>query len=42
MEIANFASLDEQGEKIWDLDAIKRRRQAMLDAALEIWSLDKI
>ena len=42
MEIASFASLNEQGEKIWDLDAIKRRRQAMLDAALDIWSLDKI
>ena len=42
MEIAVFASQNEQGEKIWDLDAIKRRRNAMLKAAMEIWSLDNI
>lgn len=41
-EIDDFASQNEQGEKIWDLDAIKRRRDAMLKAALEIWSLDAI
>ena len=42
MEITNFASQNERGEKIWDLEAIKRRREAMLKAALKIWSLDDI
>ena len=42
MEITNFASQNEHGDKIWDLEAIKRRRDAMLKAAMEIWSLDNI
>jgi hypothetical protein len=27
---------------IWDTKAIKKRKDAMIAAALEIWSLDKI
>lgn len=41
-EIINFASRNEHGEPIWDIDAIKRRRDTLLQAALKIWSLDDI
>ena len=41
LEIEEFASTRD-GEKVWDLDAIKKRKEAMIKAAMEIWSLDKI
>ena len=41
LEIEEFASTRD-GEKVWDLDAIKKRKDAMIKAAMEIWSLDKI
>ena len=40
-EIKEFAT-DKDGIRIWDMEAIKKRKQAMIEAALEIWSLDKI
>jgi hypothetical protein len=41
LEIEEFATIRDD-EKIWDLDAIKKRKQTMIEAAMEIWSLDKI
>ena len=41
LEIEEFASTRD-GEKVWDTEAIKKRKQAMIEAAMEIWSLDKI
>ena len=41
LEIEEFASTRD-GEKVWDIDAIKKRKDAMIKAAMEIWSLDKI
>ena len=41
LEIEEFASTRD-GEKVWDLDAIKKRKDAMIKATMEIWSLDKI
>ena len=41
LEIEEFATCRD-GEPVWDMAAIKRRKQAMIEAAMEIWSLDKI
>ena len=41
LEIEEFAT-SRDGEPVWDLDAIKKRKDAMSKAAMEIWSLDKI
>ena len=41
LEIEAFAT-SRDGEKVWDLDAIKKRKEAMINAAMEIWSLDNI
>ena len=41
LEIEAFATIRD-GEKVWDLDAIKKRKDVMIKAAMEIWSLDKI
>ena len=40
-EIKEFAS-SKDGMLIWDVEAIKKRKNAMIEAAMEIWSLDKI
>ena len=40
-EIKDFAS-NQDGMPIWDTKAIKKRKDAMIAAALEIWSLDRI
>ena len=41
LEIEAFAT-SRNGEPVWDMAAIKKRKQAMIKAAMEIWSLDKI
>ena len=41
LEIEEYAT-SRDGEKVWDLEAIKKRKEAMIKAAMEIWSLDKI
>ena len=41
LEIEEFAT-SRDGEPVWDMAAIKKRKQAMIEAAMEIWSLDKI
>ena len=40
-EIKDFAS-NKDGMLIWDMEAIKKRKQSMIEAAMEIWSLDNI
>ena len=40
-EIKDFAT-GKDGMLIWDMEAIKKRKQAMIEAAMEIWSLDNI
>ena len=41
LEIEEFAA-SRDGKLVWDLEAIKKRKDAMIKAAMEIWSLDKI
>ena len=41
LEIEEFAT-SRDGEPVWDLDAIKKRKDAIIKAAMEILSLDKI
>ena len=41
LEIEEFAT-SRDGEPVWDMAAIKKRKDAMIKAAMEIWSLDKI
>ena len=40
-EIKDFAS-SKDGMQTWDVAAIKKRKNAMIEAAMEIWSLDNI
>jgi hypothetical protein len=40
-EIKDFAS-NKNGMLIWDMEAIKKRKNAMIEAAMEIWSLENI
>jgi hypothetical protein len=40
-EIKDFASSN-NGMPTWDMEAIKKRKNAMIEAAMEIWSLDNI
>lgn len=42
LEIKDFATRAPSGELIWDVDAIERRKKVMIEAALDIWSLDAI
>ena len=39
--LKDFAS-NKGGMLIWDVEAIKKRKQSMIEAAMEIWSLDNI
>lgn len=41
LEIKDF-STNNNGALIWDLNAIKKRKDALIEAALQIWSLDTI
>ena len=41
LEIEEFAA-SHDGEPVWNTEAIKKRKQAMIEAAMEIWSLDNI
>ena len=41
LEIKDFATSN-NGVLTWDLNAIKKRKDALIEAALQIWSLDSI
>ena len=42
LEIKDFASKNESGELIWDVESIKLRKKHLIDSALKIWDLEKI